>query len=51
MIGVGLGLVLSKLIDITLINQLFPTLTVLTLLNITTSYISAKVIDEVYFNN
>lgn len=49
--GVCIGLLLSKLIDITSISQLFPVFCFLTCVNIGTSYLSAKVIDEIYFNN
>lgn len=51
LIGVGLGLVLSKCINIAQVSQLYPVFMVLTAMNITTSYLSAKVIDELYLNN
>lgn len=49
--GGAVGLGLSRLIDITSIYQLYPVFFVLTIMNITASYLSAKVIDEVYLNN
>eukprot|EP00347_Sterkiella_histriomuscorum_P012381 403368796 len=49
--GVGIGLMLSKLIDISSISQLYPVFMILTILNIATSYQASKVIDEVYLNN
>ena len=49
--GVGIGLVLSKIIDITVISHLLPTFAVLTFINVYTSYKSASIIDEVNFNN
>lgn len=49
--GVMVGLVLSKLIDITSFGHLLPTFLFLTVLNVYTSYNSAKVIDENHLNN
>ena len=49
--GVGIGLILSKIIDITVISHLLPTFAVLTFINVYTSYKSASIIDEVNFNN
>lgn len=49
--GMGLGLLLSKVIDITVISQLYPVFMVLTMMNVTASYMSVKVIDEVNLNN
>lgn len=49
--GVGVGLVLSKILDITSVAHLFPTFAVLTTINIISSYYSAKIIDEVNLNN
>lgn len=51
LIGGGLGLGLSKIIDITQVSQLYPVFFVLTILNISASYLSVKVIDELYLNN
>jgi len=51
LIGVSFGLLLSKIIDITSISQLYPVFFVLTGINIYSSYSSIKIIDEVYFNN
>lgn len=45
------GLVLSKLIDITSFGHLLPTFLFLTILNVYTSYSSARVIDEIHLNN
>jgi hypothetical protein len=50
-VGVGLGLILSKMIDITMIGQLYPVFFVLTTINVSASYLSVKVIDEVFLNN
>jgi hypothetical protein len=44
--GVGIGLILSKLLDITSFTQLAPSFIILTAINVATSYYSAKVIDE-----
>lgn len=51
LVGVGLGLFLSKVIDITVISQLYPVFFVLTAVNVGASYMSVKVIDEVHLNN
>jgi hypothetical protein len=45
LIGVGLGLGLSKVIDITIISQLYPIFFFLTAVNVAASYLSVKVID------
>lgn len=42
---------LSKIINIQVISQLYPIFMVLTAVNITASYLSVKVIDEIYLNN
>ena len=39
------------MIDITMIGQLYPIFLVLTTINVTTSYLSVKVIDETHLNN
>lgn len=44
-------MLLSKMIDITLMSQLYPVFLVLTTINVTASYLSVRVIDETYFNN
>lgn len=49
--GVGIGLFLSKMVNITSMSNLFPVFLVLSVLNIYTSYVSAKVIDEAHLNN
>lgn len=49
--GGAVGLGLSRLIDITSVYQLYPVFFVLTIMNIAASYLSAKVIDELYLNN
>ena len=51
LMGMGLGTLLTQFINISSIPQLLPTLIVLSIANLTTSYWSAKVIDEVYLNN
>jgi len=51
LVGVGLGLGLSKVIDITVISQLYPVFVLLSSVNIAASYMSVKVIDEKHFNN
>lgn len=51
LLGVSVGLVLSKLIDISQISQLYPVFILLTIMNIATSYQASKVIDEIYLNN
>jgi hypothetical protein len=49
--GVGGGIVLSKIIDISMFWHLVPTFAILTAMTTYTSYIAAKVIDEHNFNN
>jgi Vitamin B6 photo-protection and homoeostasis len=51
LIGVGLGMMLSKMIDITMISQLYSVFFLLTSVNVAASYLSVKVIDETHFNN
>ena len=51
LIGVGIGLMLSKAIDISVISQLYPVFFCLTMVNVTCSYFSVKVIDEIHLNN
>jgi len=51
LVGVGLGLMLSKAIDITVITQLYPVFFFLSLVNVSCSFLSVKVIDEVHLNN
>lgn len=51
LVGVGFGLILSKVINIASVSQLYPVFLTLTLMNVSTSYLSAKVIDELYLNN
>lgn len=51
LVGVGLGLMLSKAIDITVISQLYPVFFFLSLVNVSCSFLSVKVIDEVHLNN
>ena len=51
LIGVALGLGLSKVIDITVISQLYPVFILLSAVNLGASYMSVKVIDEIYLNN
>ena len=47
----GIGMMLSKLIDISSISHLAPVFAVLTFMNLTMSYCSARMIDEIYLNN
>ena len=51
LLGMGIGSLLSKMIDISSIPQLLPTFFVLSSINLYTAYKSAKIIDEVYLNN
>lgn len=51
LLGMGLGIGLSKLIDISQLSQLSPLIAVLTFVNLYSTYTSANLIDEVYLNN
>ena len=51
LLGMGLGIGLSKLVDISQLSQLVPLFGVLTFINLYATYASANLIDEVYLNN
>lgn len=50
LIGVGIGLAISKLCNIGSLYTLIPVFSVMTVGNILCSYLSINVLDEVYFN-
>ena len=50
MLGVGIGMALTKWINIASLSQLWPIIMGLTVVHVASSYVSAKVIDEVHFN-
>lgn len=49
--GMGLGMALTNLVNISSIAQLIPTCLLLSSISIAATYKSAAVIDEVYLNN
>ena len=49
--GMGLGMLLSRVVDISQIYQLLPCCLFLSTISLTSSYKSAKVLDEFYLNN
>jgi len=49
--GMGLGVGLSKLINISVLSQLLPACLGLSVVSVAASYASANVIDELYLNN
>ena len=51
LVGMGIGIGLSKLIDISQLSHLMPVFGVLTFINLYSTYTSASLIDEVYLNN
>lgn len=51
LLGMSLGIGLTKLINISAISQLFPTFMLLSSVSIGATYWSAAVIDEIYLNN
>ena len=51
LLGMGLGIGLSKIVDISQLTQLAPVFGVLTFVNLYSTYTSANLIDEVYLNN
>jgi hypothetical protein len=50
LIGIGVGLFVSKAFNIASIYTIFPLFSVLTLTNVLCSYYATKVVDEYYFN-
>mmetsp|Transcript_22811 Transcript_22811/g.28250 ORF Transcript_22811/g.28250 Transcript_22811/m.28250 type:complete len:193 (-) Transcript_22811:450-1028(-) len=51
LLGMGLGIGLSKLIDISQFSQMLPVFGVLTFINLYFTYNSANLIEEIYLNN
>lgn len=51
LVGMGLGMFLSSVINISVLGQLMPTCLGLTTVMMFATYRSAQVIDEVYLNN
>lgn len=51
LMGMGLGMGLTSLINISQISQVIPTCLLLSTVSITATYLSAAVIDEVFLNN
>ena len=51
LLGMGLGIGLTKLIDISSLMQLAPVFGVLSFINLYSTYSSANLIEEVYLNN
>lgn len=51
LVGMGIGIGLSKLIDISQLSQMAPVFAVLTFVNLYATYTSANLIDEIYLNN
>ena len=51
LVGMGIGICLSKLIDISQLSQLAPVFGFFTFVNLYTSYVSAGMIDDIYLNN
>lgn len=51
LLGMGIGMGFSKLIDISSLTQMAPVFALLTFVNIYSTYTSASLIDEVYLNN
>jgi len=50
-VGVGIGLGLTKMIDVTSLYHLVPTFLGLTVVQGISTYISTKIVDEVYLHN
>ena len=51
LLGMGLGTLLSQVINISSIPHLMPTFAVLSGINLYTAYMTAAIIDEVHLNN
>jgi len=51
LVGMALGIGMSKIIDIGSLAQMAPVFGVLTFVNIYSTYSSAYLIDEIYLNN
>ena len=51
LVGVGLGLGLTKLLDITSLYQLIPAFFVMSSFQMWTTHISTTIVDEIYLNN
>ena len=51
LLGMGVGIGLSKIIDISQLSQLLPVFSILTFINLYSTYTSANLIDEIYLNN
>ena len=49
--GMGLGIGLSKIIDIGSLTQMAPVFGVLTFINLYSTYVSSFLIEEYYLNN
>lgn len=50
LLGIGVGLFVSKAFNIASIYTIFPLFSVLTVLNVACSYYATKVVDEYHFN-
>jgi len=51
LLGMGVGMGFSKIVDISSLSQLAPVFAFLTFVNLYSTYSSANLIDEVYLNN
>ena len=51
LVGMGVGIGMSKIIDIGSLAQMAPVFAALTFVNIYSTYSSAYLIDEIYLNN
>ena len=51
LVGMGVGIGMSKIIDIGSLSQMAPVFAALTFVNIYSTYSSAYLIDEIYLNN
>ena len=51
LVGMAVGISLSKIIDIGSLAQMAPVFAALTFVNIYSTYSSAYLIDEIYLNN
>ena len=51
LMGVGIGLGLTKLIDITSLYHVVPSFMVLSGIQVYTTIVTCKIVDEIYLNN